>query len=91
MSVTLNPETESRIRDLVERGRYPDAATLIDRALEALESQEEERLANLRELVRAGFESGNRVELTDELWDEMERRAEERFRRGERSSPRVRP
>lgn len=91
MSVTLNPETESRIRDLVERGHAPDAATVIDRALEALESQEEERLATLRELVRAGFESDNRVELTDELWDEMERRAEERLRRGERSSPRVRP
>ncbi|MCC6792993.1 MAG: type II toxin-antitoxin system ParD family antitoxin [Thermomicrobiales bacterium] len=91
MSVTLTPEAENRIRDLVESGHYPDAATVIDKALEALEAQEEAKHHTLRELVRAGFESGNRVELTDDLWDEMERRAQERFQRGETSNLRVGP
>jgi putative addiction module CopG family antidote len=91
MSVTLTPEAERQIQDWIDRGRYPDAAAVIDRALQALKDQEEAKLRNLRELVRAGFESGNYRELTDELVDEIERRAEERFARGEKPSPHVCP
>ncbi len=87
MSVTLTPQAESRIRDLVESGHYPSAAAVIDKALEALDAQEQANFLKLRELVHAGFTSGNRVELTEELWDEMERRAEERFQRGEKPGP----
>lgn len=91
MTVTLSPQAEEQIQDWIERGHYPDAAAVIDRALQALKEQEEAKLIKLRELVRAGFESGEAVELTDELWDEMERRSEERFLRGERPSPHVCP
>jgi putative addiction module CopG family antidote len=91
MSVTLTPQAESRIRDLVESGRYSDASAVIDKALEALDAQEQAQFLKLRELIHAGFTSGNRVELTEELWDEMERRAEERFERGEKPGPHVCP
>jgi putative addiction module CopG family antidote len=91
MSVTLTPEVEQQIQDWIDRGRYPNASAVVERALQALKEQEEAKLVKLRELVRAGFESGDAVELTDELWDEMERRSEERFLRGERPSPHVCP
>jgi putative addiction module CopG family antidote len=91
MSVTLTPQAESRIRDLVESGRYPDAAAVVDKALDALDAQEQAQFLKLRQLIHDGFTSGNRVELTEELWDEMERRAEERFERGEKPSPHVGP
>ncbi len=91
MSVTLTPQAEQHIRDLVERGDYPDAAAVIERALEALKDQEEAKFLKLRELVLAGHNSGPGVELTDELWDEMERRSEERFLRGDEPAPHVCP
>jgi putative addiction module CopG family antidote len=91
MSVTLTPEAESRIRDLVESGRYPDAAAVVDKALEALDAQEQAQFLKLRELVLAGFASPSAGELTDELWEEIERSSEERFQRGEKPSPHVCP
>lgn len=87
MSVTLTTRTEEEIRSWIESGRYPDADALIHTALQALKDQEEAKLLKLRELVRAGFESGDAVELTDELWAEIERRSEERFLRGEKKAP----
>ena len=90
MTITLSPQAEKQIQDWIERG-FPNAAAVIDKALLALNEQEEAKLVKLRELVRAGFESGDAVELTDELWDEMERRSEERFLRGEKPSPHVCP
>jgi len=91
MSVTLTPQAETRIRDLVERGVYPDAAAVVDKALDALDAQEEARFLKLRELVLAGFASPSAGELTDEMWDEIERSSEERFLRGDKPSPHVCP
>ena len=47
--------------------------------------------AEIRELVRAGFESGPAFELTDDLWDEMEREVDDAYRRGEAPPSHVRP
>ena len=91
MSVTLTHQLEERIQHLVGSGRYPDADTVIAKALEALEAQEQERFVKLRELVLAGFSSPSAGELTEEMWDEIERSSEERFQRGEEPSPHVVP
>jgi putative addiction module CopG family antidote len=91
MSVTLTPQTEAEIERLVETGRYPNADAAVQSALKLLNEQYEEKLAKLRELVLAGFNSGEAVELTEELWDEMERSSEERFQRGEVPPPHVCP
>jgi putative addiction module CopG family antidote len=91
MSVTLPPRLEERIRHWIENGRYPDAEAVIDKALEALEDQEQARFFKLRELVLAGHNSGIAGELTEELMDEIERSAEERFQRGEEPSSHVGP
>jgi putative addiction module CopG family antidote len=91
MGVTLTPQAESHIRDLVESGHYPNAAAVIDKALEALDAQEQARFLKLRELVLAGFASPSAGELTDEMWDEIEQSSEERFQRGEEPSSHVCP
>ena len=91
MTVTLPPEVEAQIRNWIESGRYPDADAVLSDALRLLEEREYERFLRVRELVRAGFESGEAVELTPELMDEIEREAEEAFRRGEQPSPHVCP
>lgn len=82
MSVTLTPQTEAEIRRLVDSGRYPDADAVVQTALQALKEQDEARLAKLRELVLAGFASGDGGDLTPEFWDEIAREAEEADRLG---------
>jgi putative addiction module CopG family antidote len=91
MTVTLSHTVEEQIRHWIDTGRYPDADAVMLKALEALEAQEPARFLETRELILAGFASGNYRELTPELTDEMERRAQERFGRGEKPSPHVCP
>ncbi|HKG25876.1 MAG TPA: type II toxin-antitoxin system ParD family antitoxin [Thermomicrobiales bacterium] len=91
MSVTLAPEVQDRIRSWIDSGQYPDADTVVLDALQLLEERNQARFLKLRELVRAGFESGDPVELTPELWDELEREAEEAYQRGELPDPDVCP
>ena len=91
MTVTLPPEVEAQVRNWIESGRYPDADAVPSDALRLLEEREQERFLRLREMVRAGFESGEAVELTPELWDELEREAEAAYQRGEKPDPDVCP
>ena len=56
-----------------------------------MEAQEQARFFRARELIVAGLNSGEGVELTPELMDEIEREAEEAYRRGEKPSPHVCP
>jgi putative addiction module CopG family antidote len=81
MSINLTPQVEQRIRDWVENGPYADADAVVDNALRALEERERAKFVKLRELVRAGIESGNLREFTPELEDEIAREADEADRR----------
>jgi putative addiction module CopG family antidote len=85
MRVTLTDKLGVRIQHLIDTGRYPDADAVVERALAALEAAEQERFLKLRELDLAGHNSGPGEELTEKLWDEIERSSEERFQRGEES------
>jgi putative addiction module CopG family antidote len=91
MSVTLTPQVEQQIRDWIERGNYPDADALIRQALQALEDREATKFLKARALILAGLHSGEAVELTEELMDEIERSSEERFQRGEEPASHVCP
>ena len=82
MSITLTPEVEAQIRDRIESGQYQDAEAVIVKALAALKAQEQARFLKTRELVLAGHNSGPGVELTDEVWAEIEREADEADRLG---------
>ena len=84
MSVVLTPEVEAMIRQRVESGRYQDANAVVGDALRLLE--EHERSEHLRALLAVGLEEAQRgelVEVTPELFDEIDRRVEEMFQRGE--------
>lgn len=91
MALTLSREIEDRIEQLVVSGQFPDASAAIRSALDALVELEDVRFQRARELVAAGFASGPGVELTDDVWDEIERESEEAFLRGEKPGAHVRP
>src|SRR5687768_5228792 len=91
MTITLPPEVHAQIQHRIESGRYPDAEAVIVKALEALEAQEQAQFQKTRELVLAGFNSGPGGELTDEVWAEIEREADEAYQQGEKPSPHVCP
>ena len=90
-TVTIPAETEQAIQRLIDSGRLHDANDVIITAIEVLTSHETEHLDHVRELVLAGRSGGPRRELTEELMDELERRSEERFQRGERPASHVCP
>ena len=92
MNVSLTPQLEAMIRQRVESGRYNNASEVVREALRLLE--EHERVQHLRSLLAVGLEQAHRgelVEFTPELMEDIHRRAEERFRRGEEPDPDVCP
>jgi putative addiction module CopG family antidote len=91
MTVQLPADLEASIKQRVASGRFDDEVDVIREAMKALGAHEHQRLLRLRALVREGFESGDGVELTTELMDEIEREAEEAYQRGERPDPDVCP
>ena len=91
MTVQLPADLEASIKRKVAPGRFDDEVDVIREAMKALDANEHERFLRLRALVREGFESGEGVELTPELMDEIEREAEEAYQRGEQPDPDVCP
>src|SRR5215217_3983536 len=92
MSVTLTPELEALIEEILATGRYADAGDVIEQAVRQLE--ERERRQRLQASVAEGFaaiERGEGVELTPELWEEIEREADEADRQGLPINPDVCP
>ena len=92
MNVSLTPQLEAMIRQRVESGRYNNASEVVREALRLLD--ERDRLEHLRSLVLVGLEQAQRgelVEFTPELFEDIDRRVEERFLRGEEPNPDVCP
>jgi putative addiction module CopG family antidote len=92
MSVTLTPQVERLIEQMLATGRYADAGDAIERAVRLLE--ERERRQRIKTSVAEGFAAirrGEGVELTPELWEEIERDADEAERRGLPLNPDVLP
>jgi len=59
LTITLTPQVEHRIRDLIESGHYPDADAVLNDALGLLE---ETRLAALRSKLQSGIDQLDRGE-----------------------------
>jgi antitoxin ParD1/3/4 len=92
MNVSLTPQLEAMIRQRVESGRYNNASEVVREALRLLEEQE--RVQHLRSLLAVGLEQAHRgelVEFTPELFEDIDRRVEERFNRGDDPDPDVCP
>jgi antitoxin ParD1/3/4 len=68
MTVTLSPEQERRLVDVLRSGAYQNAEQILDRALEMLLTQEEWLAENRDEIAAAielGFAEAERGELID--------------------------
>jgi Arc/MetJ-type ribon-helix-helix transcriptional regulator len=69
MTVTLSPEQERRLADIVRSGAYRNVDQVLDRALELLMAQEEWLAENRVEIAAAielGFAEAERGELIDD-------------------------
>jgi Arc/MetJ-type ribon-helix-helix transcriptional regulator len=85
LTLTLSPELEQRIDDLVSRGEYPDADAVLADAVESLvrerERHEVERTfkdsglidAQLEALMGEAGNSGPHEEMTAQDWADIER------------------
>lgn len=88
MAIDLRPDIESAIMEKVDSGSYPDADAVVRAAMRLLE--EEEFRARIADAV-ASLDRGEGVELTPQVWDEIEREADEMLRRGEQPARHVCP
>jgi antitoxin ParD1/3/4 len=80
------------LRQRVASGRYNSASEVVREALRLLE--ERERMEHLRSLLAVGLEQASRgelVEFTPEWIEDLDRRVEERYLRGEEPDPDVCP
>lgn len=84
MNVTLTPELEKKVHDLVATGRYGTLDEVVAYAISLIPEPASERARLLDEMtLRAaeGARLGRSRELTDELWADImargDRRAEE--------------
>ena len=85
MTIQLDAQSETMIRNKVASGLYRDEAEVIREALDALE--ERERFLALKADIAAGFEQAERgelIEYTSELRDELIQSAIRRGAAGER-------
>ena len=90
MTIQLAPETEALIREQLESGGYGSADAVIAAAVRLL-AERDHALQSLRTKIQAGLDSGESVELTPELMDQIEREAEVAFLRGDEPDPDVCP
>lgn len=83
MSITLSPEAEARIHDLVTQFDYASPEAVNDEALRVLE--ERNKLKRLRELIAVGEEQlarGEGIPWTPDCFERLKQEAEELARSG---------
>jgi antitoxin ParD1/3/4 len=93
MSISVPADLEETIREKVESGQYDDPSDVIRAAMRLLEKRDQ-RLQELRTSIEEGIaaiERGEGIELTAEVWEEIEREAHERARLGHQPKPDVCP
>lgn len=92
VSVNLTSKVEEMIRRKVDAGHYRSADEVVEDALRALD--ERDRIVRLRAAIAVGdaqLARGEGIPYTSELMDEIEREAEEAYRRGDQPSSDVYP
>ncbi len=88
MVIQVQPDTETAVRERVERGEYEDADAVIRTALHLLDLHQ---LRGLIDESSAQFARGEYVILTPEVMDEIEREADVLARSGAPLRPHVLP
>jgi antitoxin ParD1/3/4 len=93
MSIRVPTDLEERIHEKVESGQYDDPTDVIRAAMRLLDKRDQ-RLQELRASIQEGLaaiERGEGIELTPEVWKEIEREAHERAQMGHQPNPDVCP
>lgn len=72
MELTLKPETESLVKERIERGGYKDASEFVDQAIHYLFEMDKAE-AELEALVQEGINSGPATEMTREDFEAIRR------------------
>jgi antitoxin ParD1/3/4 len=90
MSIQLSPQVEALIWEQVDSGRYATAEEVIEAAVRLLD-QRDQQLQQLRAKIQIGLNSGEGIEWTPELMEQLSREADEMYRRGEQPDPDVCP
>lgn len=93
MTMRVPADLEETIRQKVESGQYDDPSAVMRAAIRLLDKRDL-RLQELRESIAEGLaaiERGEGIELTPEVWDEIEREADEMIRLGIPPHPDVCP
>ena len=91
MTVTLSPQAEAIVRELIDGGRYADTDEVIEQALQSLD--ERDRLKELRAKLQSGIDQlarGEGVTFTPEWSASRAQVARNRAAAGETPSPDVR-
>ena len=75
MTIHLPEHREQFVRDLVQSGRYPSEAEVIDKAVRLLQEQEEAEQSRVLEGIRQGLEEmkAGRGRPADEVFAEIRR------------------
>ncbi len=92
MALQISPRIQAQIVEMVARGDYPDADSMLEEALELL--AEHEHLVRLRNMIAIGVDQANRgevVEYNEQFRIDAKREALRRFAEGEFAGPDVRP
>lgn len=92
MNISLTPEQEAMVREKIEGGRYNDSSEVVHEALRLLDQQEKRE--QLRAAISIGKDEiarGEGMEVTPELWAEIDREVDERIQRGDLPSADVCP
>ena len=95
MNITVNPDIEKRIEELVERGEYPSADAVVNDALGSfLDFDSEEDLDHIRRriaIAEAEIDRGEfvecEVESVHDLARDVHRRGLEKLKKLSRSGP----
>jgi len=85
MPMRLPADVETSIRNLISTGRFEDEAQVVREALRLLDRREQQFM-ELRSSIQeslAAIERGEGIELTDEVWNRLDREAQERIARGD--------
>jgi predicted transcriptional regulator len=91
-TITLSPETQTRIHELVEEFDYDGPEAVVDEALRVLE--ERDKLRRLRELIAVGDAQAERGEVilwTPDFMDRLLRQSAENVRLGKPIKDEVKP
>lgn len=92
MSVTLSPELEALVQKKVQTGQYSSPDEVMLEAMQLLDARD--RLARLRRAIAVAdeqIERGEGIELTADVWNEIDREVDTAIIRGEMPDPDVCP